>query len=68
MLKIILDILFSFLFNFETQISLYTLIDDSVTDFLRFHILLHDFNCLDCPETKIMANTTDINFISNNVK
>ena len=31
-----------------------------------FHILLHRFNFLDCLETKIM--TTDINFISNNVK
>ena len=31
-----------------------------------FHILLHRFNFLDCLETKIMS--TDINFISNNVK
>ena len=33
-----------------------------------FHILLHHFNCPDCLETKIMTKTTDINFISNNVK
>ena len=33
-----------------------------------FHILLHHFNCLDCLETKVISKTTDINFISNNVK
>ena len=33
-----------------------------------FHILLHHFNCLDYLETKVISKTTDINFISNNVK
>ena len=44
MLKIILKILFLFLFNFRTQISLYILIDDSITDFLkRFICTFHVF-------------------------
>ena len=30
--------------------------------------MLHHFNSLDYLETKIMTETTDINFISNNVK
>ena len=69
MLKILLNIFFIFLFRFKTQISYYILIDDSVIRFLKmFHILLHHFNCPGCLETKIMTMSTDINFISNNVK
>ena len=46
--KIILNILLLFLFNFKTQISLYILIDDSVTDFLKrfictFHVFCYIF-------------------------
>ena len=70
MLKIILNMLFLFAFNFKTQNPLDILIGDSLTYFfiLMFYILLHHFNCLNCFETKVMTKTMDINFISDNIK